>query len=164
MLEWTQLVDDFGPMAYRTALRIVGQSADAEDVVQDVFLEVHRIWQSREVANWKALLLSLATRRAIDLLRRRKRNERLQECLPDLTGVGPDEFASGQEFQARVRDAIARLPRQQAEVVSLHCLEEQSHEAIAATLNISTHAVSAALYKARIKLEVSLRRTLNENC
>jgi RNA polymerase sigma-70 factor (ECF subfamily) len=163
VLDWTQFVDDFGPMAYRSALRIVGRAADAEDVVQEVFLEVHRVWQSRDVVNWQALLRSLATRRAIDLLRKRKRNERLRECVPDLAGVGPDEFASGQEYQAQVRDAIARLPRQQAEVVSLHYLEEQSHQAIADALNISTHAVSAALYKARMKLERSLRRTQYEN-
>jgi RNA polymerase sigma-70 factor, ECF subfamily len=147
-------------MAYRTALRIVGQAADAEDVVQDVFLEVHRLWQTRDVTNWEAVLRSLATRRAIDLLRRSKDEESLQQPITDHRAA-PEDLIHEQELQAQVRRALARLPRQQAEVFALHFLEQQSHQEIAAALKISAHAVAVALHKARAKLETDLERLLS---
>lgn len=147
-------------MAYRTALRIVGQAADAEDVLQDVFMEVHRLWQSREVANWEALLRSLATRRAIDHLRKNKGEESLQQPIADHR-VAPDELIREQELQAEVRRAMARLPQQQAEVFALHYLDEQSHQEIAASLKISAHSVAVALHKARAKLETDLEHLLS---
>ena len=147
-------------MAYRTALRIVGQPADAEDVVQDVFLEVHRLWQSREVANWEAVLRSLATRRALDLLRKSKGEESLQQPITD-HAVAPDVLLREQELREEVRRAMARLPPQQAEVFALYFFEEQSHQQIAAALHISAHTVSVALHKARGKLETELEHLLS---
>lgn len=161
MVPWDALVDDLGPAVYRTALRIVGQAADAEDVVQEVFLEVHRLWRSRHVDNWDGLLRTLAARRALDLLRKRKCEENLPDELFDPSGAGPEGIAAGHELQDLVRRSIARMPPQQAEVFSLFYLDHQSHPQIAASLGISTHAVAAALYKARESLAADLQNLLS---
>src|SRR5690606_30593353 len=147
-----------GPTVYRAALRIVGQAADAEDVVQDVFLEVHRLWTSREVVCWNRVLRKLATRRAIDCLRKRNDHAVLSDYSAAHPEHNPQRVASLRELEEHIRKSIARLPPQQAEVISLHCLEGLSHAEIADTLNIGSEAVASALHKARARLADELRR------
>ncbi len=161
MVAWNEIIDEFGPMVYRTALRIVGQAADAEDVVQEVFLEVYRLWKTREVGSWQAMLRSLATRRAVDHLRKHKGAVSLPDGVADLRRLNSEGPAYGRELEDLVRQSIARLPRQQAEVFSLHHLESQSHQEIATALGISTHAVATALHKARVRLEAELQSLLS---
>ena len=47
--DWDRIVREHGPMVYGTAWRILGRAADAEDVVQDVFLQVHQLQQTHPV-------------------------------------------------------------------------------------------------------------------
>lgn len=139
-------------MVYRAALRIVGQRSDAEDVVQEVFFEVHRRHWPQGADNWEALLRTMATRRALDSVRRRKVKLRPLGSDLEQRGAEPEESARLREFEELVRAGIARLPRQQAEVITLHCLEGSSHQEIARELRISLHSVASALHKARTRL------------
>lgn len=158
LISWKEFVQEHGPTVYRVALRIVGQAADAEDIVQDVFLEVHRLWTTREIVCWNSVLRKLATRRAIDCLRKRNQDGDLSECAAEHLEHNPERVASLRELEEHIRKSIARLPRQQAEVISLHCLEGRSHSEIAEILNIRSEAVASALHKARARLADELRR------
>lgn len=157
MISWHEFVQEQGPTVYRVALRIVGQPADAEDVVQEVFLEVHRLWTTREVVSWDRLLRKLATRRAIDCLRKQEHHVVLSEN-SEHPGEPPERAASLRELEEHIRQSIARLPQQQAEVIALHSLEGLSHGEIAETLNIGSESVASALHKARARLAEQLRR------
>jgi RNA polymerase sigma-70 factor (ECF subfamily) len=158
LIPWNEFVQEYGPTVYRVALRIVGQPADAEDVVQDVFLEVHRLWKSREVVSWNGVLRKLATRRAIDCLRQRSDDSHLSESAAERPEQNPELVASIHELEEYIRKSIARLPPQQAEVISLHFLEGLSHSEIAEALKIGNDAVASALHKARARLSDDLRR------
>ncbi len=71
--DWDRIVREHGSMVYGTAWRILGNAADAEDVVQDVFLQIHQLQQSHPVRYWVALLRRLASCRALDRLRQRRK-------------------------------------------------------------------------------------------
>jgi RNA polymerase sigma-70 factor, ECF subfamily len=163
VIPWSELVEEHGPAVYGVALRIVGQSADAEDVIQEVFLEVHRLWKSRRVVNWRPLLRRLTVRRSLDNLRRR----RGELCLPEQAvahgGQNPHDAACTAELQDYLRIAISRLPSQQAEVLSLHFFEGMSHEEIASDLQITRQGVASALHKARTCLARNLERVFCQN-
>ena len=159
-MQWDEFVDQHGPMVYRTALRIVGQAADAEDVLQDVFLEIHRLWVHRSVAQWSGLLQTLATRRALDRVRQRKDYEPLTSQVASNIRENPEQVAEANELHELVRRAIARLPQQQATAFALHYLENQSHSEIAESLGITNRAVASALHKARHRLESQLEKTI----
>jgi RNA polymerase sigma-70 factor (ECF subfamily) len=139
-------------MVFATAWRILGHAADAEDVVQDVFMEVsQRV--GLHVRCWPALLRRLATFRALDRLRQRRSTVGLDGvCLFSPNG-DPESRAMDRELTERLRQAIAQLPDRESAVCCLRFFEELSYDEIAEHLAISRGAVAAALHKARAKLE-----------
>src|SRR5262249_8030887 len=138
------------------AWRILGHAADTEDVVQDVFLEAHRLRPSEPIKHWGGLLRRLATCRALDRLRQRKPFVSLNGFHVVGSDPGPEETAIGRELAARLREAVAQLPEREGAVFCLRYFDDLSYHQIAQTLNISGGAVATALLKARAKLEAQL--------
>jgi RNA polymerase sigma-70 factor, ECF subfamily len=161
MATWDQIVGEHGPIVVRLARRILGPGPDAEDVVQQVFLEAFQLRQKQEVGNWPGLLRKVATRRALDRLRGRRRTEPLDglECAD--AGSSPHETAVARELAERLREAIAQLPDGQAAVFSLRYFNELSYDEIAQALGIEPSAVGMALHKARLKLQALLNVEAN---
>ena len=156
MTYWERIVHEHGPMVFGTAWRILGHAGDAEDVVQDVFLEVHRLWTQRPVRHWGGLLRRLTSCRAVDRLRARKN----VACLNGLSVMsladGPEETAIANELAERLREAIAQLPKREGAVFCLRYFEDMPYEQIAESMGITRGAVATALHKARAKLEAAL--------
>ncbi len=151
MTDWERIVREHGPLVFATAWRILGHAADAEDVVQDVFMEVQRL--RVRVRCWPALLRRLTTFRALDRLRQRKPTAALDGlCLFSPNG-DPESVAVGRELADRLRQAIAQLPQREGTVFCMRFFDELSYDQIAENLAISRGAVAAALHKARAKLE-----------
>jgi RNA polymerase sigma-70 factor (ECF subfamily) len=159
---WTRLVREHGPLVYRTAWRILGHTADAEDVVQDVFLQMHQWEQTRPVRSMPGLLRRMATCRALDRLRQRKVTVPLPDLPLESVSNSPECAVLEQELQERLRLAIAELPQREAEVFCLRYFEDLSYQEIAAELGIRSGAVAAALHKARAKLEATLLAPAHE--
>jgi RNA polymerase sigma-70 factor (ECF subfamily) len=151
--DWDRIVREHGPLVFGTAWRILGHAADAEDVVQEVFLQVHQMERSRPVRFWPALLRRLAACRALDRLRQRRAAVPLDGL--DLPGGAdaPEEVAAGHELAERLRGAIVGLPPREASVFCLRYFEELPYQDIADTLGIRVGAVAVALHKARARLE-----------
>ncbi|HEV3262581.1 MAG TPA: sigma-70 family RNA polymerase sigma factor [Gemmataceae bacterium] len=156
MTDWNRIVRDHGPMVFGTAWRVLGHTADTEDVVQEVFLEAHRLGQAQPVRHWGGLLRRLAAYRALDRLRQRKVSVPLDGLALLGSGDAPEEQAIGRELAERLRQAVAQLPEREGSVFCLRCFEDLSYEQIAETLDISRGAVATALHKARAKLEALL--------
>jgi RNA polymerase sigma-70 factor (ECF subfamily) len=154
--DWNALVREEGPSVFGIAWRILGHAADAEDVVQEVFLEAHRLRQTRAVRNWPGFLRRLATCRALDRLRQRKPVVSLDHLSLEAPSHGPEAVAVAKELAQRLRAAVARLPEREGAVFCLRYYEDLSYQQIADTLNVSPGAVAVALHKARARLEEML--------
>lgn len=163
MTDWDRLVREHGPTVYGAAWRVLGQAADAEDVVQEVFIEADRIRQTRRVRHWGALLRRLATCRSIDRLRQRKTTQPLDGLLLADPAEPPEEVAIEHELADRLRGAIAQLPEREASVFCLRYFQDLSNRDIADTLQVRPGAVAVALHKARAKLETLLIEPPKEN-
>jgi RNA polymerase sigma-70 factor (ECF subfamily) len=140
-------------MAFDTAWRLLGHVADAEDVVQESLLEAFQLHGRQTVSNWGGLLRQLATRRAIDRLRKRRPAETLSQDLTVPLSDQPEPAAIERELASRLRLAIAELPNREASAFSLRYFSELNNSEIAQELGISTDAVGVALHKARAKLK-----------
>ena len=152
MESWEEVVNEHGPPAFQAAWRILRHPQDCEDVVQEVFIEAHRVYSQSKVKHWRAFFVRLATCRALDALRRRRSFSEFEPALLSSRSVGPEENAMVEEAEMQIRALIAGLPPRQAEVFCLSHFEELSHDEIAQTLQISANAVSIALHKARLAL------------
>jgi RNA polymerase sigma-70 factor (ECF subfamily) len=160
MPHWNAIVREHGPMVFRVAWAILGDADEAEDVGQEVFLELWRLLQSREIENFGGLLRRMATLRALDRLRRLKRSVPLDDEAALATDRGPEADAIGKERAEILRAAIARLPERMAAVFCLRYGEHLSNREIAEVLKISPSAVSTALHKARSRLESLLSSSI----
>jgi RNA polymerase sigma-70 factor (ECF subfamily) len=147
-------------MVFATAKRILGQAADAEDVVQEVLMEAHRLVQTKPVRNWPGFLRRLATCRALDRLRQRRMVLPLAGLAVATGGHGPAEAAMAKELADRLRQALVQLPGRESEVFCLRYFEDLSYQQIAEILDIQAGAVAAALHKARAKLEAQLNEVV----
>jgi RNA polymerase sigma-70 factor (ECF subfamily) len=153
---WNQIVTDHGQMLYRAAYFVLRDNGDAEDVVQDVLVEAYRKHQANGTVPEVALLRRMATLRAIDRLRQRRRLEPIEaSSISDLT-TAPDRATEREEQADRLRRLIAQLPPRQSKCFVLRHIEGMTHREVAEALGISVSAVSTATYKARSKLRVAM--------
>jgi RNA polymerase sigma-70 factor (ECF subfamily) len=140
-------------MVISISWRILGNAADVEDNVQDVFLEACRIQGRATVRHWRGLLRRLATLGALAKRRQRRRHASLAEVSPlDVKSLPPDQAAIRQEEESHLRDAVAALPEREGAVFALRYFENLDLPEIANCLGISYSAAGAALSRARTKL------------
>lgn len=154
------LVERHIDRAYGVALRILNNAADAEDVVQDVFLKVwtHRgRWEGGK-AKFSTWLYRVVTNRCIDL-RRQPRNEEL-EAVPEPPDVRPDAVTSlhRDEVNGMLDKAMSELPEQQKIALIFSYYENLSNAQIAEVMETTTSAVESLLKRGRQHLRKLLRR------
>jgi RNA polymerase sigma-70 factor (ECF subfamily) len=140
---------DYGPALRRYFLKKVGP-AEAEDLVQDVFVSLQVRGSAETIDNVEGYLFRVA---ANALMRRHKRrgwdwagHEPLGDWPSD--EVSPERVLLGKEAMSRVVAALADLPPRSSEAFFLHRFEEMTYAAIAARMNISTKAVDHAIQRA----------------
>ena len=110
MPDWDEILTRDGPAVWRTAYRIVGNRADADECVQEAFLHALEISRRETVQHWRALLQRLAAARAVDRLRsrlRRGRHETLADC-DALSGPAPLPSKSVEDAELSARRVLAR--------------------------------------------------------
>jgi RNA polymerase sigma-70 factor, ECF subfamily len=135
---------------YRFARRMSGSSSEAEDVVQDTFLELWR--KPSRFDSTRGTLRSFLIGVTANLIRRRLRSDRPYDDLEDESAVcGPIDLA-GLERAEIVARAVAALPPSQRETLILAEYEELSLEEIGCATNASLPAVKSRLHRARENL------------
>jgi len=157
-MDWDQIVRENARPMLRLAMRIVGSSADAEELVQDAFLKAYQYQQREQVHNWGGLLHRFVVNGALDHLRKQKTTVSLPEAGPASSADDPPQLAEVRELADHLCGEIARLPRQQSEVFCLCHLDGRSNHQIAEALGIREGAVATALHKARKQLTASMAR------
>ncbi|UPK37432.1 RNA polymerase sigma factor [Bradyrhizobium sp. 186] len=154
------LVERHIDRAYAIALRIVGNAADAEDVVQDTMLKIwsHRgRWQHGR-AKFSTWLYRVISNRCIDL-RRKPRTENV-ETVPEVADGQPDavEIIERNELNSMLELAMQRLPEQQRIAVILSYHENMSNGEIAQVMDTTVAAVESLLKRGRQQLRQLLRK------
>jgi RNA polymerase sigma-70 factor (ECF subfamily) len=147
------LARQYGPTVFRAAWRVVGARAAAEDVQQQVFL---RLIESppQNVVSWPAYLTTVATRLAIDYLRRQRRWRLLAPLWrADEADDSPAEDAERAEASRFMRRALTRLNPKDASCFVMRHLHGLTPAAIGAALGLSENHVSVSVHRARKALE-----------
>ena len=151
---------------YRHALRIVGTTSDAEDIVQDALFSAWRSIASFQGLSFRAWLFRIATNRALDQLRSRKRRPELPLDPPDDDKVswaepvapGPDltQIAGDREALAAVESALEALPAEQRTALLLRDVEGFAYEEIAVITTVEIGTVKSRIHRGRLAVRNAL--------
>jgi RNA polymerase sigma-70 factor, ECF subfamily len=146
----------------KAAYRITGSMADAEDVLQSVFLRLARgTVNPGDISNLQNYLHRAAVNAALDLIRSRGHREVLPvEAADELqspSSISPERAHSSVEIKNWLRRELATLNPRAAEMFVLRYLEGLDNPEIARTMNTSPAVVAVTLHRTRARLKKSLR-------
>ena len=152
---------------FRTAYRITGNAADAEDVLQTIFLRLLRSGvTSAGVENGESYFRRAAVNASLDILRARQSQDRV--LLTEVPGKDQGRTAatasedSSAELRECLRRAFVSLTPRSAEIFALRYLEDLSNQKIAEAMNISQVLVAVTLHRARRQLQKEIRKYFGE--
>ena len=149
---------------FRAAFRVIGSVADAEDVLQTVFLNVLRRSRRSEDPTGRLgdqperFLVRAAINAAIDVLRSRKpaADGDAEAVVEPTAAADHEDEVWRSELRARLRSALAQLAPRSAEMVALRYFEGYGNVEIAAALNTTASTVAVTLHRARQRLKAHL--------
>jgi RNA polymerase sigma-70 factor (ECF subfamily) len=160
--------DQFGGVVYAAAVRVLGSTAAAQDVVQDVFVDLwcHPGRYDAQLGSLRTYLTVCARRRGLDLLRselrRVGREQRHERLLPQQRQPSPGEQVATAETASAVREAVRLLPPDQREVVELAYFRGLSYRDVARVTGVSEGTAKSRVRLAFAKLQAHLDRELLE--
>ncbi len=149
-----QLYKRYSRAMYNAAYRIVGNSADAEDALQEAFISAFKNLDSyRGDATFGSWLKRIVVNKAINTVKRKR-----MELLPDDDHFDVAEPEEAEAYRSdltveKVRKAIEALPVGYRTVLSLYLLEGYDHQEIAEIMGISESTSKSQLNRARKKLQ-----------
>ena len=152
-------------MVFRTAYRITGNAADAEDVLQTVFLRLLRRDPGATVESHESYLRRAAVNASLDIMRSGRDSKNVPidtvEPRPEMSLPGGRETES-RELRDQLRKALAQLQPREAEIFVLRFFEDHSNQEIARMLGISQVHVAVILHRTRRQLQNEIRSYLGD--
>lgn len=162
------IVEAWQDMVYNTVLGVVQQPEEAEDVTQEVFIQVFEsIGQFKGDSKLSTWLYRIAVTKSLDHLRKKKRKKRFA-FLQSLFGVNEEEVRQDPDFQhpgvalenkekaAVLFKAIDKLPENQKAAFTLHKLEGLSYQEVAEVLETTVSSVESLMHRAKGNLRKQL--------
>jgi len=143
------------------AFRIVGNVAEAEDVLQEAFLDAfNKVKDFRQDTTFGLWLKQIVVNRSINLLRKRRLElvDMEGEQIENIADDEPEDQEDVQYRAAQVKEAIKELPEGYRLVISLYLLEGYDHEEIGQILEISENTSRTQFLRAKRKLVEILNR------
>lgn len=160
------LVINHQDMIVNTCYGFVKNLADAEDVAQEVFIEVHRsIHKFRAEAKLSTWLYRIAVNKSIDFLRKKKRkswqgsiqgmfeSEDKVKAIADQNHPTPQVALEQLERREILQNAIDQLPKNQRVAFTLHKYEGLSYKEMAKVMEVSLSAVESLMHRAKKNLK-----------
>ena len=174
---FAELIHRYEQPLYNFGMKICGQPSDAEDLVQDTFINVFRYLKSfRHETKFKNWLYRIATSICIKRRRRSKfapeRELSLDEFLPQDEATVEQEVPQwaalpldrvlNEELGRKLKQAILELPEKYRMVLVLRDIEGFSTEACAQILNLTPANIKVRLHRARLFLRDQLKTYFKE--
>ncbi len=147
------LVDRYQKVVFNVALRMVGNTEDAEDIAQSAFLKGYENLGSfdgrHKFFSW---IYRIAVNEAINYLHAKQRTVKLDEDIP-AGGKAADELVHDDQMVQRLERALRRISIEHRAVLVLRHFQDLSYSEIANVLNIPEKTVKSRLFSARQELK-----------
>ncbi|MFZ1306466.1 MAG: RNA polymerase sigma factor [Ferruginibacter sp.] len=172
---FTKLVDEYQDMVYNTALGIVQQADDADDITQEVFIQIYQSISSfKGDSKFSTWLYRITLSKALDHEKKKKRKKRFG-FVQSLFGADGEEQSHPVEFNHpgvqmekkekanELFNALKQIPDKQRIAFTLHKLEGQSYQEVAEIMNTSLYAVESLMGRAKANLRTALKKYYDIN-
>lgn len=159
------LVENWQNMVFNTAFNFVQNEEDAEDVAQEVFVQVYNsIHSFKGDAKLSTWLYKITVSKSLDMLRRKKRKKR-QGVIKSLFGnsdetenissdiAHPGISIDQKEHATALYNALNRLPDNQKTAFTLNKIEGLNYQEVSDIMNTSTSAVESLIHRAKSGLK-----------
>jgi RNA polymerase sigma-70 factor (ECF subfamily) len=158
---WEDIVRAHSGRVYRLAFRLTGNTHDAEDLTQEVFVRVFRSLSSYTPGTFEGWLHRITTNLFLDGARRRQRirfeglGDEVAQRIPG-SQPSPAQAFDERHFDGDVQAALRSLPPDYRAAVVLCDIEGFSYEEIAATLGVKLGTVRSRIHRGRAQLRADL--------
>jgi len=172
---FSKLVDEWQDMVYNTAIGIVQNPQDADDITQEVFMQVYQSISSfKGESKFSTWLYRITLSKALDQEKKKKRKKRFA-FVQQLFGNQGEELVQSVEFEhpgillekkesaQALFKALKQIPDNQRIAFTLHKLEGQSYLEIAEIMNTSLYAVESLMSRAKANLKKQLNKYYSNN-
>nr|WP_246261324.1 sigma-70 family RNA polymerase sigma factor [Alteromonas ponticola] len=155
---WFMLIKRYEQAIYHYGIRMTGNTHDAADLMQDIFISVFKSLASyRGDGAFKGWLFKIAHYRCMEFYRRKRPQQSLDECVEQVAeDVTPEFGLLSDELSKQVVVAMQNLSVAQKAVVELKFFHHFTFEEIAQQLGLSANTVKSRLYSALSKLKLDL--------
>lgn len=163
-----KLVDEWQSMVYNTALGFVQNEDDADDITQEVFIQVYQSVRSfNSESKFSTWLYRITVNKALDHEKKKNRKKRFA-FMQNVFGNEDEEQVRSAEFNhpgvqlekkeraAELFKALRQIPSQQRIAFTLHKLEGQSYQEVAEIMNTTLYAVESLIARAKTNLKKAL--------
>jgi len=156
--EWESLLAENAPLAFRVARGVLRNDEDAEDIAQEALLRAYRRFERlRERTRFRAWLVRISFRLALDRLRSTKRRQQREAQWVFENSRNSRHSGENSEFQRQFDHALDELPEKQRLVLLLAAMEGHSLEEVSVLLAVPVGTVKSRLFFARKTLAEKLR-------
>ena len=161
---FAELMREYYPFVYAVVIRIVNNSHDAEEVVQDAFLNAYRgLTQLEDGTKFKSWLAEIAQNCARNWLRKQRGNtvpiDEVSEQILQ-TEDSSDERLIRQEQRELIRQTMETLPQKDREIAHAYYLDGASYDELISTHGLSYNAIAFRLSRAKRQLSKRLQYLL----
>ncbi len=173
-----EFVEKHHQLVVNTCFGLLHSVEDAEDVAQEVFIEVfrsvHKFRGKSKISTW---LYRIAVNRSLNFIRDNKKHTRLQSFDDKIkdTVLKTNQIASGntenpeQDFENRQRsvllhEALDSLPKNQQVAITLSKYEDLGNKEIAEIMNLSVSSVESLIHRAKKNLQKKLYMCYKKSC
>lgn len=172
-ISFSELVETWQDKIYNTAIGIIQNEEDAEDITQDVFVTLYeKLPDFREASLLSTWLYRITVTKALDLEKRKKRQKRggilrrvftIEEIEEPANFDHPGVLLDNKEMAAVLFNTLKKLPEQQRIAFTLQKLEGLSNQDIAGIMNTSVAAIESLHTRAKTNLKHLLGDFYNNN-
>ncbi|MBP6430704.1 MAG: RNA polymerase sigma factor [Ferruginibacter sp.] len=163
-----KLIDEWQSMVYNTALSIIQNEDEADEITQEVFIKVFQSISSfkgdAKISTW---LYQITVNKSLDYLKKEKQKKRFgfvqflwgsnnAEVAEPALFYHPGVAMEKKEASAALFKAIKKLPNNQRIAFTLHKVEGQKYNEIASIMNMSLQAIESLIARAKINLKKEL--------
>ncbi len=166
-----RLADKYYPVVLQTAMGFLHNAADAEDICQDVFIEVYQsIKKFRKESKLSTWIYRITVNKSLNFIRKNKRNSLIENMESYVFGRKekynkdlPGGFVSGQETELEKNErtqvlhkAINSLSGNQKIAFTLSKYDDLANKEIAEIMNVSVSSVESLIHRAKLNLQKQL--------